>query len=375
MNLAEMLRGNPLAQQRLADNFAMNKQGDLARMMQQHGTVQDPARVQEPQALGNLPMDVPQPTQQDMLTGAEQVMNLMPQAGIFAGVGSKTANKLALQKAQEMAGQGVDRNKIWNDTGWYNDVDKQWKYEIDDSGMEVRDFRPTGGGVAIKHPELRKAYPESLNTKVVPTQNVNEGEAAVHQTYDYGNISGHKGAILVNDQKIPSKDVFAHELQHLWPQKQEGFARGGSPSNFGQQKEAELARDARGWMRELARKKKIMPDADRIAVENSVVDEYSNMGAMDWLPSREARDLASEPYLKNPNDMKNLEELIELYGLNQKTTPSSDMDLYKRLAGEAEARNVQTRMDFTPQQRQAQPPWETLDVPENELLVRMLTGQ
>ena len=66
MNLAEMLRGNPLAQKRLADNFAMDQQGDLARMMQQHGTVQDPARVQEPQVLGNLPMDVPQPTQADM---------------------------------------------------------------------------------------------------------------------------------------------------------------------------------------------------------------------------------------------------------------------------------------------------------------------
>jgi hypothetical protein len=375
MNLAEMLRGNPLAQQRLADNFAMNKQGDLARMMQQHGTVQDPARVQEQSVLGNLPIDVPQPTQADMLMGADQVMNLMPQAGIFAGIGSKTANKLALQKAQDLAGQGVDRKQIWDETGWYNDVDGKWKYEIDDSGMKVRDFRPTGGGISIKHDELYKAYPESINTKVVPTNTVNEGEAAVHPTYDYGNISGHKGAILVNDQKIPSKDVFAHELQHLWPQKEEGFARGGSPSNFGQQKEAELARDARSWMRELARKKKTMPDADRIAVENSVVDEYSNMGAMDWLPSKEARDLASEPYLKNPNDMKNLEELIELYGLNQKTTPSSDMDLYQRLAGEAEARNVQTRMDFTPQQRQAQPPWETLDVPENELLVRMLTGQ
>jgi hypothetical protein len=46
--------------------------------------------------------------------------------------------------------------------------------------------------------------------------------------------------------------------------------------------------------------------------------------------------------------------------------------VYERLAGEAEARNVQTRMDFTPEQRQAQPPWETLDVPEEELLVRML---
>ena len=50
-------------------------------------------------------------------------------------------------------------------------------------------------------------------------------------------------------------------------------------------------------------------------------------------------------------------------------------DAYRKLAGEAEARNVQTRMDFTPAQRQAQPPWETLDVPEEDLLVRMLWGR
>ena len=43
---------------------------------------------------------------------------------------------------------------------------------------------------------------------------------------------------------------------------------------------------------------------------------------------------------------------------------------YQRLAGEAEARNVQTRMDYTPEQRQAAAPWTTLDVPESELIVR-----
>jgi hypothetical protein len=45
-------------------------------------------------------------------------------------------------------------------------------------------------------------------------------------------------------------------------------------------------------------------------------------------------------------------------------------DKYERLAGEAEARNVQTRMDYTPEQRQAAAPWTTLDVPESELIVR-----
>ena len=43
---------------------------------------------------------------------------------------------------------------------------------------------------------------------------------------------------------------------------------------------------------------------------------------------------------------------------------------YFRQAGEAEARNVQTRMDYTPEQRKAEAPWTTLDVPESELIVR-----
>ena len=46
------------------------------------------------------------------------------------------------------------------------------------------------------------------------------------------------------------------------------------------------------------------------------------------------------------------------------TSGSSGMDLYKRLAGEAEARNVQTRMGFNPAERMAKPPWTTLDVLE-----------
>ncbi len=49
---------------------------------------------------------------------------------------------------------------------------------------------------------------------------------------------------------------------------------------------------------------------------------------------------------------------------------SDSFENYKHLAGEAEARNVQARMNMTPEQRRATPPWETLDVPENELIYR-----
>ena len=52
------------------------------------------------------------------------------------------------------------------------------------------------------------------------------------------------------------------------------------------------------------------------------------------------------------------------------------MRSYYLLAGEAEARNVQTRMGLTPKQRKARPPWTTLDAPEEELLVRgVLSGK
>jgi hypothetical protein len=45
-------------------------------------------------------------------------------------------------------------------------------------------------------------------------------------------------------------------------------------------------------------------------------------------------------------------------------------EAYRRLAGEAEARAVQTRMDMTPEQRRATYPLDSYDVPLDELIVR-----
>jgi hypothetical protein len=45
-------------------------------------------------------------------------------------------------------------------------------------------------------------------------------------------------------------------------------------------------------------------------------------------------------------------------------------DLYRRTAGEVEARNVQTRRDFTKEERRRIAPWETEDVPREHQIVR-----
>jgi hypothetical protein len=45
-------------------------------------------------------------------------------------------------------------------------------------------------------------------------------------------------------------------------------------------------------------------------------------------------------------------------------------DAYRRHAGEVEARTVQKRLDYTPEQRRSRPPWEDYDVPEGQQIVR-----
>jgi hypothetical protein len=44
--------------------------------------------------------------------------------------------------------------------------------------------------------------------------------------------------------------------------------------------------------------------------------------------------------------------------------------LYRRSAGEAEARNVPYRKDLTPAERRAKASWETQDVPDDQQIVR-----
>ena len=100
--------------------------------------------------------------------------------GVFAGPQAETANKGMLAIAEDMAAKGASRDDIWNKTGWFQDVDGKWKFEIDDSksrvdfgeGLEEIDYGQVEGAAqdVFDFPGLfslgRGAYPEMSDIRV-----------------------------------------------------------------------------------------------------------------------------------------------------------------------------------------------------------------
>lgn len=295
--------------------------------------------------------------------------------GMFAGVGAKTADLVKLNEAQRLAKAGVPDEEVWKATGWTSGFpDKKWRFEIPDNEAKLtqayKDERRSGAGIdinkALEHKDLWNAYPE------VGDYGANFSDA----TLQGGRFSpSHYGGYIEVGYGNPQpKSVTLHELTHAI-QDEEGFARGGSPEEFTQAAKAEVTRDALSWKNELLKKRQAMPNADWTAVENAVVNDYQQLGAMDMLPSREARDLALQPYIlhgeKNyPEDFSKAQELVNLYGLDTRTSPLKPYDIYQRLAGEAEARLTEARMKLTPAERLAQYPVSQFDVPVEQQIVR-----
>lgn len=290
-------------------------------------------------------------------------------AGIFGGRLAQTADLDALKLAEAQEANGRARDAIWKDTGWGRGADDKWRFEIPDNAARMKTTEPGLYRLpeVLDHPEFYKAYPDAANMHVelrAPAMGGPSGQYVAHEPrehmglYDIDETMAAKATTPADTLK-----TLLHEGSHA-VQQREGFAKGGSPGNFNQQDDAQLARDALSFRRELAKFPKGM---DRSAKENAVIRQYQELGAMDWLPSREARDLAHDVH-NNPDGQ--LQELVNLYGLDHKVKPSTPTDLYKRLAGEAEARNVPARKGMTPEERLAQPPWSTEDVPRDQQIIR-----
>lgn len=290
-------------------------------------------------------------------------------AGIFGGKLAAGADQAALTKAQQMAAAGADRAAIWNDTGWFQGVDGQWRFEIPDnrSAMStaaqdrLRDTGESTGMVAsqFRHPDAYEAYPH-LRELQATGQYTPEGR---NSGYFDGREIGYTATNMGE-----ARQTMLHELQH-GVQSKEGFARGGSPQEFHHADTAQLARDALSYRKEIER---LPPDLPPNIKDAMIYDQYKAIGAEDWLPSPEARELAHQ--LTDPAHIKQAEDVVRLYGLDRRVTPYSPKEAYSRLAGEVESRNVQTRADMSPEERRAKPPWETQSVPDAEQIIAHRDG-
>lgn len=277
------------------------------------------------QALGNMPGP-------GAPAGAFKVAaKVVPEAAIFIGAMAKTWDTAAHARAKDLEKAGVDARKIWEETGTWRGPDGKWRQEISDVQstfkqaedpywMRYSQQRMAHGGkigTVLQHPELGKAYPEALK---IPFSEISLNPELPRSggSYGYGK-TGSEISIRAKDPQ-EARSIALHELQHAI-QQSEGFGKGGSPSDFIQSSGTLYG-------------KQLDPAAQRI-LEAALLPGASMSAA-----EKEFRQTAA----------------IE--------------EAYRRLAGEAEARAVQQRMNLTKEQRRALFPLESYDVPIQDLIVR-----
>jgi hypothetical protein len=139
-----------------------------------------------------------------------------------------------------------------------------------------------------------------------------------------------------------------HELQHAI-QETEGFARGGSATQF---QPTALGAKAAEVKTELSK----ALTGGTSSSTREIIDNF------DYLPADTATQIAKKFGFNDPNDLRNF-IILE----SNKTTP---FEQYRRLAGEAEARAVQGRKVLDQEQRRRVFPLQSYDVPINELIIR-----
>lgn len=271
----------------------------------------------------------------------------------FAGENALSAEKYALANARELIHNGEDAESVRQETGWFQGVDKKWRFEINDSDAKLADGlahkgypvapqaskliakldRPLNLSDVLEHPALFAAYPALADYGVtfVPAKTIS-GSAS---------ISGKQ--ILVSDV-LPGMEVesaLLHEIQH-GIQRIEGFATGGSLLS------AATVRD----------------QIERLREASQNTPEFKQWAqAQDRLIESSLDDVALDAALKIHAEKYPGIQLPKI------DIAASASEIYSRLAGEVEARNVQTRQKMSPEARRNLSPSETQDVSNADAIV------
>ena len=218
-----------------------------------------------------------------------------------------------------------------------------------------REKMQTVVGNVYSHPELFKSYPELFQTQFnikspedmgVNFQGLYDGGVSFRNDVGYAMQSG--------------KSLMAHELQHAI-QNLEGFGVGGTP------------RSAADFVGEM-----IIKNQDRIRqIEN--IPEYAAARALDENLGWQAIEgkIPFEVYEKQIKSHPGYGLLQEYGKLREflRTKPVDGDEAYRRLAGEAEARAVQARMNYPQEELRKMFPLESYDVPIDQLIIRGLLSQ
>lgn len=173
----------------------------------------------------------------------------------------------------------------------------------------------------LKHDELFDEYPKLKDVKVKFDTSLDDGAY-----FDKKNNTIAIGTRFKNEDEL--KSALLHEIQHAI-QSIEGFARGGSSNEF-----------KREWLAKLEEMKL-------------------------------RRDTTTDPFEKARLD----DEIKKMYQyqIDGKLTEEA-FNKYQKLAGEIEARDVEARMNYTPEERSKIEPYSSENIPEDEAILRYSNG-
>ena len=297
------------------------------------------------------------------------------QAGVFGGRLAKTADLEKLTTAEGLAAKGAAPEDIWTQTGWFQGPEGKWRFEIPDVGTGFRPQAPLPQRIeepfspgqpmlmehAYAHPDLYEAYPQ-LRSYLMKFEDPVKKEGYVTR----GGLDPYNREVFINPEAIPEREAqrstLLHELQHA-VQREEGFAKGGSPYF----PEVQRAADT-----EIAqRKTDLASQRDAIyAARDKWVEEQQAKGITD---DQTAMGLKQEYFKQHPEQVTESARVqTQLYNLERGL---GRMDVlqkhYRSLGGEVEARNVQARADMPTDVLRDLPPAYTQDVPYSKQLIRM----
>lgn len=290
----------------------------------------------------------------------------------YAGKNANGANLDSLREAQEMQAAGADMESIRKATGWHEGMDGKWRWEINDSRMQLRTDAAdipnyTTLGELVDAPELFEAYPDMADLSVTfhtLEDGQNGGYSRKFDSIELSRDLKNRPETLLNS--------LIHEMQHAI-QSREGFASGANPAYWNRRMEngfdSRTAEERREGARLQEQYEQIresdpqfvaaMEELDAMApkVPRGKVDlntwEQIEPDPPEWVRYDERRDQLEEQYGDRVWDWYSLRDSIDRNARNGGRMPT---DLYRDTAGEIEARDTAKRRELTAQERRETSP-------------------
>lgn len=290
----------------------------------------------------------------------------------YAGKNANGANLDSLREAQEMQQAGADMESIRKATGWHEGMDGKWRFEINDSRMQLRADAAdipnyTTLGELVDAPELFEAYPDMADLSVTfhtLEDGQNGGYSRKFDSIELSRDLKNRPEALLNS--------LIHEAQHAI-QNREGFASGANPAYWNRRMEngfdsrtAEERREGARLQEQYEQIRESDPQfvaamEELVAMAPKVprgkVDlntwEQIEPDPPEWVRYDERRDQLEEQYGDRVWDWYSLRDSIDRNARNGGRMPT---DLYRDTAGEIEARDTAKRRELTAQERRETSP-------------------